>query len=102
MVIVRMVLILVAFVLLLVLTLTNAQELTTARVFGLVYQDVPVAFVMLYAFAFGALCVGIFSIISEIQLRSRLRRLRKDIDALTEELAAFRNAPLEAPKEEQR
>jgi len=102
MVIVRMVLILLAFVLLLVLALTNAQELATARVFGMTYEHVPVAFIMLYAFAFGALCVGIFSLISEIQLRARLRRLRKEIDALTDELAAFRNAPLEAPKEEQR
>ena len=55
----------------------------------------PVAFVMLYSFAFGALCVGIFTLVSEIQLRSRLYRQKKAQDALMEELRALRNAPLE-------
>jgi len=50
---------------------------------------------MLYSFAFGALCVGIFSFVSEIQLRSRLYRQKKSQEALMEELRALRNAPLE-------
>ena len=58
MVIVRVVLILLAFVVVLVLALTNSQTLTNAVVFNKTYYDVPVAFVMLYSFAFGALCVG--------------------------------------------
>lgn len=91
----RVVLLLIVFVLLLVLALTNAQELTTVRVFHATFRDAPVAFVMLYAFAFGAICVGIFTLVSEINLRTRLRRQRREIDALMEELKAFRNAPLE-------
>jgi uncharacterized integral membrane protein len=94
-VIFRVILILLAFVVVLVLALTNSQTTTNAVLFNKTYYDVPVAFVMLYSFAFGALCVGIFSLVSEIQLRSRLYRQKKAQDALMEELRALRNAPLE-------
>uniref|UniRef100_A0A7C4CA37 DUF1049 domain-containing protein n=1 Tax=candidate division WOR-3 bacterium TaxID=2052148 RepID=A0A7C4CA37_UNCW3 len=94
MVTVRIILILVSFVLLFVLGWQNVQELTTVRIFYRTFFAVPVAFVMLYSFAFGALCVGIFTIISEIQLRARLARQRREMDALTEELRALRDAPL--------
>lgn len=95
MVIFRVILILLAFVVVLVLALTNSQTLTNVAVFNTTYYDVPVAFVMLYSFAFGAICVGIFTLVSEIQLRSRLYRQKKAQEALTEELRALRNAPLE-------
>ena len=95
MVIVRVILILLAFVVVLVLALTNSQTVTNAVVFNKTYYDVPVAFVMLYSFAFGALCVGIFTLVSEIQLRSRLYRQKKAQEALMDELRALRNAPLE-------
>ena len=95
MVIFRVILILLAFVVVLALALTNSQTLTNAVVFNKTYYDVPVAFVMLYSFAFGALCVGIFTLVSEIQLRSRLYRQKKAQEALMEELRALRNAPLE-------
>jgi uncharacterized integral membrane protein len=107
MVVFRIVLVLIVFILLLILALMNAQEPTTAKVFGAVFEDVPVAFVMLYSFAFGALCVGVFTLVSEIQLRARLRRQSREIDALMDELRDFRNAPLdpmpgehEEPREE--
>jgi uncharacterized integral membrane protein len=95
MVVFRVILILLAFVVVLVLALSNSQTLTNAVVFNKTYYDVPVAFVMLYSFAFGALCVGIFTLVSEIQLRSRLYRQKKTQEALMEELRALRNAPLE-------
>ncbi len=95
MVVFRVILILLAFVVVLVLALSNSQTMTNAVVFNKTYYDVPVAFVMLYSFAFGALCVGIFTLVSEIQLRSRLYRQKKTQEALMEELRALRNAPLE-------
>lgn len=95
MVIFRVILILLAFVVVLVVALTNSRTLTTAVVFAKTYYDVPVAFVMLYSFAFGAVCVGIFALVSEIQLRSRLHRQKKAQESLMEELRALRNAPLE-------
>jgi uncharacterized integral membrane protein len=99
MVIFRVVLMLIAFVLVLILALMNARNTTVAVVFARTYYDVPVAFVMLYAFAFGALCVGIFALVSELGLRARLRRQRKEIEGLTDELRALRNAPLDETRE---
>jgi uncharacterized integral membrane protein len=95
MVIFRVILILAAFIVVLILALTNSQNLATAVVFNRTYYDVPVAFIMLYSFAFGALCVGVFTLVSEIQLRSRLLRAKKEREDLMEELRALRNAPLE-------
>lgn len=95
MVILRVILILLAFVVVLVLALLNSQNTATAVVFNRTYYDVPVAFIMLYSFAFGALCVGIFTLVSEVQLRTRLYRERKEREGLMEELRQLRNAPLE-------
>ncbi len=90
----RIILILLVFIILFILGWQN-QLTTTVQIFNQRFYDVPLAFVMLYSFAFGAICVGIFTIISEIRLRNRLRRQRQEIDALTEELRLLRNAPLE-------
>jgi uncharacterized integral membrane protein len=90
------VLILIVFVLLLVLGVANANgHADSVDLFGRRFDYVPVALVMLYSFAFGALCIGIFTLVSEIQLRTRLFRQRKEMDALMDELRALRNAPLE-------
>ncbi len=94
MVMLRVVLILLAFIILFILGWQN-QTTTTVQVFFRTFYDVPLAFVMLYSFAFGALCVGIFTIISEIRLRARLHKQRQEIDALTEELRTLRNLPLD-------
>jgi uncharacterized integral membrane protein len=94
MVVFRVVLMLVAFVIVLMLALPNAQYPVDVRVFLRTYST-GLAEVMLYSFALGALCVGIFTLVSEIQLRSRLHRLRREMEALTEELRLLRNAPLE-------
>ncbi len=100
MVIVRVALILLAFVLLLILGVSNAGGHADAvNVFGRSYDYVPVALVMLYSFAFGAIVIGIFSVVSEIQLRTRLHRQRKEMDALMDELRALRNAPLDSDEE---
>ncbi len=98
MLIVRIILILVAFILLSVLGWSNTGTDTTVQVFGRTFYDVPVALVMLYSFAFGALLIGLFALVSEIQLRARLYRQRKEMEALTDELRALRNAPLDAVK----
>ncbi len=89
----RVILILLAFIILFILGWQN-QTTATVQVFWRTFYNVPLAFVMLYSFAFGALCVGIFTIVSEIRLRTRLHRQRQEIEALTEELRALRNAPL--------
>jgi len=95
MVVFRIVLVAVVFVLVLVLTLMNAKPVEEVWLFGTTFEGVSLALVMLYSFAFGAVCVGVFTLVAEIQLRARLRRARRENDALLEELRAFRNAPLE-------
>ncbi len=94
MVTLRVVLIVIAFVVLLVIAVENTSFMTEVHIFGREFRNVPLALVMLYSLAFGAACVGIFTLISEIRLRTRLHRQRREIEALTEELCAFRNAPL--------
>ncbi|MEO0021278.1 MAG: LapA family protein [candidate division WOR-3 bacterium] len=90
----RIILILLAFVILFVLGWQNQYPVNEIRVFFKTFYDVPVALIMLYSFAFGALCVAIFTVISEIRLRTRIIQQRREIDALTEELRILRNAPL--------
>lgn len=95
MVVFRIVLVLLVFTLMLLVGLPNARETTQVDLLGARFYDVPVVYVMLYSFAFGAACVGVFSLVSEIRLRLRLRRQQREIAALTEELGSFRNAPLD-------
>lgn len=99
----RIILILIAFVILFTLGWQN-QTAVDVQVFGRTFYNVPLAFVLLYSFAFGALCVGIFTIVSEIRLRTRLHKQHKEIEALTDELRALRNFPLEiiTPLEEEK
>lgn len=102
MVTLRVVLIVIAFVVLLVIAVENTSFMTEVHLFGREFRNVPLALVMLYSMAFGATCVGMFTLISEIRLRTRLHRQRREIDALTEELRAYRNAPLVASPESDR
>ena len=95
MVVFRIVLVLLVFTLLLLVGLPNAQRTADVDLFGAKLFDIPVVFVMLYSFAFGAVCVGVFTLVSEIRLRLRIRHQKREIAALTEELSSFRNAPLD-------
>lgn len=90
----RVILILLAFVILFILGWQNQYPVEKIQVFFKTFYDVPVALIMLYSFAFGALCVAIFTVISEIRLRARISQQRREIQALTEELRILRNAPL--------
>ena len=101
MVVFRVVLMLVAFIIVLMLALPNAQYPVEVRVFLKTYNT-GLAEVMLYSFALGALLVGIFTLVSEIQLRARLHRQRREMESLTEELRLLRNAPLEGELSERR
>lgn len=96
MTVVRVVLILLAFIVLLVTAIMNGSTKSVDVWFGRWFTDAKLSIVMLCSFAFGAACVGIFTVISEIRLRTRLLRQRREIDALMEELRALRNAPLDA------
>lgn len=91
MTILRVILILTVGFLLVSLLIQNAQFSTSVRVFHRQYENIPLSVVMLYAFGFGLLTIGIFAVISEIRLRTRLHKQKKEKDALYEELKALRN-----------
>ena len=91
MTILRVVLILIIGFLLIFLSLQNSNYTTAVQVFHRQYDNVSLSIVMLYAFAFGLLTIGIFAVIDEIRLRSRLHKQKKEKDALFEELKALRN-----------
>ena len=94
MVIFRVILVLLAFIVVLLLALPNAQQAVEVRIFFRDYHA-TLAEIMLYSLAFGGVIVGIFTLVSEITLRARLHRQRRELDALTEELRLLRNAPLD-------
>ncbi len=100
MTIIRVVLILIIGFLLVFLSLQNYNKMTSVQIFHRQYYNISLSIVMLYAFAFGLLTIGIFAVIDEIRLRTRLHQQKKEQDALFEELKALRN--LTAGIEEER
>jgi len=102
MTIIRVLLILIIGFLLVFLSLQNYNEMTNIQVFHKQNNNISLSVVMLYAFGFGLLTIGIFAAIDEIRLRTRLLRQKKEKDALFEELKALRNFSLglEEEKEE--
>jgi cytochrome c biogenesis protein CcdA len=102
MTILRVVLILIIGFLLVFLSLQNYNIITTVQVFHRQYYNVSLSIVMLYAFAFGLLTIGIFAAIDEIRLRSRLHKQKKERDALFEELKALRNISIGLEEKEKK
>jgi|UniRef100_A0A7C6EBW7 uncharacterized membrane protein len=99
MTILRAVLVIIIGFLLCFLALQNYNEFTAVKIFHKYYPNVSLAVVMLYAYAFGLLTVGIFAVIDEIRLRTRLHKAKKEKDALYEELKALRNLAIETIEE---
>ena len=102
MTILRLILILIIGFLLVFLSLQNYNVFTTVRVFHRQYENISLSVVMLYAFAFGLLTIGIFAVIDEIRLRSRLHKQKKERDALFEELKALRNLSISLGEEKEK
>lgn len=102
MTILRLVLILIIGFLLVFLSLQNYNVFTTVQVFHRQYDNISLSVVMLYAFAFGLLTIGIFAVIDEIRLRSRLHKQKKEQDALFEELKALRNLSIGLSEEKEK
>ncbi len=91
MTILRVILILIIGFLLVFLSLQNYNVTTMVKVFHRQYNNISLSVVMLYAFGFGLLTIGIFAVIDEIRLRTRLHKQKKEKDALYEELKVLRN-----------
>ncbi len=57
---------------------------------------IPIVLLGLIAFGLGAATLFLITIIEEIALRSRIHRLKKDMEAMRKEINALRNLPLAA------
>jgi uncharacterized membrane protein YciS (DUF1049 family) len=101
MTILRVVLILIIGFLLVFLSLQNYNVITSVQVFHKHYYNISLSIIMLYAFAFGLLTIGIFAVIDEIRLRTRLQKQKKERDALFEELKALRNLSIGLEEEKE-
>lgn len=102
MTILRVVLILFIGFLLVFLSLQNYNTNTSVQIFHKHYENISLAVIMLYAFGFGLLTIGIFAVIDEIRLRSRLYQQKKERDAIFEELKALRNLTIDVEAEKEK
>ena len=93
---IRIIIVFIVGILLIVLALQNSSNyVQNIKVFNQTYDQMSVSIIMLYAFAFGLIAAGFFWLVSEIKLRTELRRQKKENEALLSELTALRNLPLE-------
>jgi uncharacterized integral membrane protein len=98
---IRIIIVFIVGILLIVLALQNSNYVSDVKVFYRVYQQLSLSIIMLYAFAFGLIVAGFFWLVSEIKLRTELRRQKKENEEFLTELTALRNLPLETePKKE--
>ncbi len=92
---VRVVIVFIVGILLIILALQNSSEFGNLKVFYRTYERLSMSVIMLYCFAFGLIVAGFFWLVSEIKLRSELRRQKKENEALLGELTILRNMPLD-------
>lgn len=98
---VRVIIVFIVGILLIILSLQNSNYVSDVKIFYRTYQQLPVSVIMLYSFAFGLIVAGFFWLVSEIKLRTELRRQKKENEAFLSELTALRNLPLDVePKKE--
>jgi len=99
---IRIVIVFIVGILLIVLALQNSSNyIQNIKVFNQTYDQMSLSIIMLYAFAFGLIVAGFFWLVSEIKLRTELRRQKKENDALLSELTALRNLPLETEQKKE-
>jgi uncharacterized integral membrane protein len=98
---IRIIIVFIVGILLIVLALQNTKYASDIHVFYRIYSQLSLSVIMLYAFAFGVIVAGFFWLVSEIKLRTELRRQKKENEALLSELTALRNLPLEIGQEKE-
>jgi uncharacterized integral membrane protein len=92
---VRIIIVFIIGILLIILAVQNTGNTSDIQVFYRTYSSLSLSIIMLYAFGFGVLVAGFFWLVSEIKLRTELRKQKKENEALLSELTALRNLPLE-------
>ena len=98
---IRIIIVFIVGILLIVLALENTKYTSDIQIFYRTYSQMSLSIILLYAFAFGLIVAGFFWLVSEIKLRTELRRQKKENEALLSELTALRNLPLELGQEKE-
>jgi uncharacterized integral membrane protein len=85
----------VIMIVVLAFALQNLEQRTVVRFWNWQSAELPIILVLFEAFVVGLLVWFLVAIFHELQLRSEIRRIRKEHRKLQEELTALRNLPLE-------
>ncbi len=99
---IRIIIVFIVGILLIILALQNTKYASDLQVFYRTYSQISLSVIMLYAFAFGIIVAGFFWLVSEIKLRTGLRRQKKENEALLSELTALRNLPFDIGQEKEK
>ncbi len=94
----RNVVFLIIFAALLIFTFLNYEFKVSVNVIGKIYQNIPLALIVLYAFLAGVIITGIFSIFEWLHQKSIIGKLKKEKSRLKEELDKLRNLPFAEKK----
>ncbi len=89
--ILRIILVFFICFILITITLQNLERVEKIKIFFDEFPNVPLASIILIAYLFGLLTVGIFAIINEIKSKTEIRKLKKEKEALLTELNDLRN-----------
>lgn len=98
--ILRMLLILVLVVAVTGFAMLNSAERATVSLGTATFYDVPLVILLFEAFVLGAVVWFLVSVFHEVTLRRAIRRQRREIADLTQEISGLRNISLEHIEDE--
>lgn len=93
--ILRMLLILVLVIAVTGFAMMNSAERATVSLGTMAFYDVPLVILLFEAFVLGAVVWFLVSIFHEVTLRRMIRRQKREISDLTQEISGLRNMSLE-------
>lgn len=93
--ILRWLFIAIVMILVLAFALQNLEQRTVVRFYTWESAELPLILFLFEAFVVGLIVWFLVAIFHDLQLRSEIRRIRKENKKLRSELTALRNLPLE-------
>jgi uncharacterized integral membrane protein len=85
----------IVMILVLAFALQNLEQRTVVRFYTWETAELPLILFLFEAFVVGLIVWFLVAIFHDLQLRSEIRRIRKENKKLRSELTALRNLPLE-------
>jgi uncharacterized integral membrane protein len=93
--ILRWLFIAIVMIMVLAFALQNLEQRTVVRFYTWESAELPLILFLFEAFVVGLIVWFLVAIFHDLQLRSEIRRIRKENKKLRSELTALRNLPLE-------